>query len=341
VLRLLRLLATVLGALVCLQVAFTFYPLTRGYALTLLAFVVDPLTSLWRGFLSSISDLIAAAVLIVLVFYGLKALRWMFTAVADGTVEVPGIAREWALPMYKLLRIVVIALAVVMVFPYIPGSGTQAFRGVSLFAGALFTLGATGTVGNFIGGLVVMFVRAFRLGDFVTIGEVTGEVIDTTLVLTRIRTIKNEIVTVPNAAILSTQVKNYSAEARDGGVILHTSVTIGYDAPWRTVEGLLLEAASRTPLVEKTPAPFVLQTALNDFFITYEINVYTREPIQTPVIYSTLHQNIQDAFNAAGVEIMSPHFAALRDGNTTAIPEASRKGAETRKFEVRVEKSDG
>jgi small-conductance mechanosensitive channel len=341
VLKIFRLLATVIGALVCLQIAFTFYPLTRGYALTLLAFVVDPLTSLWHGFLSSISDLVAAAVLIVLVFYGLKLLRWVFTAVADGTVELPGIAREWALPMYKLVRIVVIALAVVMVFPYIPGSSTQAFKGVSLFAGALFTLGATGTIGNFIGGLVAMFVGAFRLGDVVKIGDVVGVVTEMTLVLTRIRTPKQEIVTVPNAAILTTQITNYSAQARENGVILHTAVTIGYDAPWRTVEGLLLDAASRTPLVETTPAPFVLQTALNDFFITYEINVYTREPIQTPVIYSMLHQNIQDAFNAAGVEIMSPHFAALRDGNTTAIPEASRKGAESRKFEVRAEKSEG
>ena len=336
-LKLVRLLVTVVGALVCLQVAFTILPATRGYALTILDYVTEPLKKLWHGFLGSIADLFAAAVLILLVFYVLKGMRWIFTAVADGTIEVPGIAREWALPMYKLLRIVVVGLAVVMVFPYIPGSDTQAFRGVSLFAGALFTLGASGTVGNFIGGLVTMFVGAFRLGDVVKIGDVTGVVIETTLVLTRIRTHKREIVTVPNAAILSAQVQNFSAEARGDGLILHTAVTIGYDAPWRTVHRLLLEAASRTPQLEKAPPPFVLQTALNDFYITYEINAHTHAPLEMPQIYSALHQNIQDAFNEAGVEIMSPHFAALRDGNTIAIPEDRRKGPETRKFEARVE----
>ena len=337
----LRLAAIAVAALIFLQVAFTFFPLTRGYALTVLAYVTDPITSLWRGFLSSISDLFAAGVLIVLVYYFLKGLRWLFTEVAAGKVSLPGIAREWALPMYKLVRIVVIALAVVMVFPYIPGSGTQAFKGLSLFAGALFTLGATGTIGNFIGGLVAMFVGAFRIGDWVKIGEVTGEVMETTLVLTRIRTQKNEIVTVPNSSILSTQVVNYSVRAREDGVILHTSVTIGYDAPWRTVHRLLIDAALRTPRIEKTPAPFVLQTALNDFFITYEINAYTRVPVLSIETYGELHQNIQDAFNEEGVEIMSPHFAAVRDGNTIAIPEASRKPEDhPRRFEVRVERDE-
>lgn len=337
-LHLARLAVSILVALIGLQVAFYFFPLTRGYALSILSYVTDPLNKLWHGFLGSIADLLAAAVLITLVVYFLKVLRRLFDAVAAGKIEIPWIAREWATPVHNLVRIVVIVLAVVMVFPYIPGSDTAAFKGISLFAGALFTLGASGTIGNFLGGLVVMFVGAFRLGDFVKIGETTGDVVDTTLVLTRLRTPWNEIVTVPNSAILTGQVINYTAEARNRGVILRTSVTIGYDAPWRKVHELLLAAASRTPKVETEPAPFVLQTALNDFFITYQINAYTRSPSAMPWIYSDLHRNIQDAFNEAGVEIMSPHFSALRDGNTIAIPEASRKGPENRKFEVRVDK---
>jgi small-conductance mechanosensitive channel len=224
----------------------------------------------------------------------------------------------------------VIALAAVMIYPYIPGSGTDAFKGLSLFAGAVFTIGATGTVGNFVGGLVAIFVGAFRIGDYVKLGDVVGVVTETTMTLTRIRTPLNTMVSVPNISILNGQLVNYSTLARAEGVILTTSVTIGYDAPWRTVHGLLLDAASRTEHVEKTPAPFVLQTSLDDFYVSYQLNVHTRNPVGMRLTYGALHANIQDAFNAAGVEIMSAHYASVRDGNTVTIPEDKRPRATSR-----------
>jgi small-conductance mechanosensitive channel len=319
-LRLLRAAITALALVVYLQFAFAVIPLTRGFALSVLQYLLDPVWTIGHGFLAHVGNLFSILVIVVLTRYFLKALRWLLTSVAGGVVRLPGVSPEWALPLYKLTRLAVLALAAVMAYPYIPGSDTAAFQGISLFAGALFTLGATGTAGNLVGGLVLSFMGAFRVGDRIRIGEVTGDVMETTLLLTRIRTIKNEVVTVPNATVFTGQLVNYSAEARREGLILHTSLTIGYDAPWRQVHELLIQAARRTSGVLPEPAPFVLQTALNDFFVTYEINAYTRRANDMVNIYGELHQHIQDAFNAAGVEIMSPHFTSLRDGNPSTIP---------------------
>ena len=337
----LRVVVTIVLFVIYLQIAFSFLPLTRGYALTVLQYLLDPIQRLWHSFLGSVGDLFTIGVLIVLTRYALKGLRWMLYQAAEGSVTVPGIAPEWGVPLYKILRIVVIALAAVMIYPYIPGSGTDAFKGLSLFAGAVFTLGATGTVGNFIGGLIAIFVGAFRIGDVVKLGDVYGVVTETTMTLTRIRTPLNTMVSVPNISIMNGQLINYSTLAREDGVILTTSVTIGYDAPWRTVHGLLLEAAARTAHVEKTPAPFVLQTSLDDFYVSYQLNAYTKYPVGMRLIYGELHANIQDAFNAGGVEIMSPHYASLRDGNTVTIPEDKRpKDYVAPRFAVRVERTD-
>ena len=337
----LRVVVTIVLFVIYLQIAFSFLPLTRGYALTVLQYLLDPIQRLWHSFLGSVGDLFTIGVLIVLTRYALKGLRWMLYQAAEGSVTVPGIAPEWGVPLYKILRIVVIALAAVMIYPYIPGSGTDAFKGLSLFAGAVFTLGATGTVGNFIGGLIAIFVGAFRIGDVVKLGDVYGVVTETTMTLTRIRTPLNTMVSVPNISIMNGQLINYSTLAREDGVILTTSVTIGYDAPWRTVHGLLLEAAARTAHVEKTPAPFVLQTSLDDFYVSYQLNAYTKYPVGMRLTYGELHANIQDAFNAGGVEIMSPHYASLRDGNTVTIPEDKRpKDYVAPRFAVRVERTD-
>jgi small-conductance mechanosensitive channel len=341
-LKLIRVAATLLLFVVYLQVVFSFVPLTRGYALAVLTYLLEPLQKLLHGFLRNVGDLFTIAVLVVLTRYALKGIRWLLLEAAAGNIAIPGLAAEWGVPLYKIVRIVIIALAAVMIYPYIPGSDTEAFKGVSLFAGALFTLGASGTIGNFIGGLVAIFVGTFRIGDAVKVGDVFGVVTETTMLLTRIRTPKDEIVSVPNVSILTGQVVNYSTLARERGVILHTSVTIGYDAPWRTVHELLLAAASRTPRIEKAPAPFVLQTSLDDFYVSYQLNAFTREPAVMPQIYSDLHQNIQDAFNAGGVEIMSPHYASLRDGNTVTIPEGERpRGYVAPRFGVRVDRADG
>jgi small-conductance mechanosensitive channel len=182
-------------------------------------------------------------------------------------------------------------------------------------------LGSSSAVANAIAGVILTYMRSFLVGDWVQIGDTTGEVVEKNLLVTRVLTPKAEIITIPNATVMSGAVKNYSVEAKKSGVIFHTTVTIGYGAPWRTVHELLTSAALATKHVLPQPAPFVLQESLQDFYVAYELNAYTARPSEMLNIFSDLHQNIQDSFNAAGVEICSPHFSSLRDGNVIAIPE--------------------
>lgn len=307
-LRLVRGFAVVLLLLAYLQAVFSTVPMTRGYARAVMRYLLDPLRALWLGVLDNIGGFFFILVVVVLTYYAIRALRLVMTEAKRGKIALPGVAPEWALPLYKVLRLVFIAIAAMMIYPYIPGSSSAAFKGISLFGGALFTLGASGTASNFIGGIVLVFMGVYRMGDRVRIGDVVGDVEETNLLITRIRTPKNELVTLPNSAILRSSLVNYSVKARTEGLILHTSVTIGYDTPWRQVHELLLEAARRTRGILEHPAPFVLQTALSDFYVAYEINGTTRAPNAMASTYSELHQHIQDVFNAAGVQIMSPHY---------------------------------
>jgi small-conductance mechanosensitive channel len=185
----------------------------------------------------------------------------------------------------------------------------------------LFSLGSTGAVANIVAGVVLTYMRPFRIGDRVKIAETVGDVIEKTLLVTRVRTIKNVDITVPNAMVLGSHIINYSSVAKERGLILHTSVSIGYAVPWNRVHELLIAAALATDDILKEPKPFVLQTSLDDFFVNYEINAYTEKPNAMVTLYSDLHRHIQDKFNEAGVEIMSPHFSAVRDGNQAAIPD--------------------
>lgn len=219
------------------------------------------------------------------------------------------------------MRVLIIALTVVFAFPFIPGSSSPAFQGVTVFLGLLISLGSTSVIANIMAGIVLTYTHAFSIGDRVQIGATIGDVVDRSLLVTTVRTIKNEDVTIPNNVVLSGHIVNYTQESTQQGLILFTSVTIGYDTPWREVHKALITAAAATPGILETPEPFVLQTALNDFYVSYQVNAYTKEPEHMATIYSALHQNIQDKFNEAGLEILSPHYNQLRDGNRKAVPE--------------------
>jgi small-conductance mechanosensitive channel len=245
----------------------------------------------------------------------------VFDEIGKSNLSIKGFYSEWAEPSAKLIRVLVWVLVLVVIFPYLPGSKSPAFQGISIFVGVLLSLGSSSAVANAIAGVILTYMRAFSIGDWVKIGDTVGEVQERSTWVTRILTQKYEVITIPNATILNGSVMNYTREATKTGVIFHTTVTIGYDAPWKTVHQLLIDAALATRDVLRNPQPFVLQTQLNDFFVAYEINAFTDNPRMMQFIYSDLHQNIQDKFNEAGVEICSPHFAALRDGNKIAIPE--------------------
>jgi len=271
--------------------------------------------------LDYIPKLFFIAVIVIITRYVIKGLLFLFKSVEQGRLSLPGVSPDLAMITYKIVRFLVLAFAVVMAYPYLPGSQSEALKGVSLFIGIIFSLGSTSAVANAMAGLSLVYMRAFRVGDRVKIGDTVGDVLEMRMNVTRIRTIKNVEVTLSNKQVLDSPILNYSTEARTRGLILHTAVTIGYDAPWRTIHRLLLEAALKTGHIQKEPAPFVLQTALNDFYVSYELNAYTDQPNRMADIFSHLHQNIQDSFNEAGVEIMSPHYTQLRDGSRTAIPD--------------------
>jgi len=299
-----------------------FFPWTRKLSVELLGYVVTPIKTIGSAFAAALPDMIAIAVIVFVTRYIVKLIRMIFISIERGALSFSGFHREWAIPTYKIVRFLVLVFAAVAIFPYIPGSQSEAFKGISVFLGILVSLGAAGSISNIVAGVVLTYMRPFDLGDRVKIADTVGDVTEKTLLVTRIRTVKNVDITIPNSLILGAHIVNYSSVSMSPEpLILNTAVTIGYDAPWRTVHDLLKQAAVATANILSDPEPFVLQTSLNDFYVTYELNAYTGAPNKMAVTYSELHQNIQDKFNEAGVEIMSPHYAQIRDGNKTAIPD--------------------
>jgi small-conductance mechanosensitive channel len=293
---------------VYLQYALGLFPWTRGASNRLLRYILDPLGTMGSGFANAIPDLLFLAILFVITRYLLKVVSLFFAAVGRGEVALSGFERDWADPTYKLLRVAIVALALVVAYPYIPGSGSEAFKGISIFLGIVFSLGSSSAIANMIAGYTMTYRRAFKLGDRVKIGDTTGDVTEMRLQVTHVRTIKNEEVIIPNSSILNNEVVNYSSLARQLGLILHTRVGIGYETPWRQVEAMLLIAAERTPGLMKDPAPFVRQLSLGDFAVTYEINGYCDNAQAMGQVYTALHRNILDIFNEHGVQIMTPAY---------------------------------
>jgi small-conductance mechanosensitive channel len=304
-----------------IPLALDFFPWTRGVASVLYGYMISPVTAVVQSFITFIPNLVFIAVIVVILRYVIKGIRFFFSALASGAISLPGFYQDWAIPTYKIVRFLVIAFGVVVIFPYLPGAKSPAFQGVSIFLGVLFSLGSTSAVANMVAGVILTYMRPFKMGDRVKIADAVGDVVEKTLLVTRLTTIKNVEITIPNAMVLGSHIINYSSSAKDLGLVLHTTVTIGYDAPWRKVHELLINAAQATEGALKEPAPYVLQTALDDFYVHYELNCYTNEPNMMAKTYSELHRNIQDRFNEAGVEIMSPHYSSLRDGNKATIPD--------------------
>jgi small-conductance mechanosensitive channel len=304
-----------------LTVTLGFFSSTREVSLQVTKWVFSQLEFLAQSGLNYLPNLLIIAIIALVAHYVIRILRLIFSEIGKGNFKIRGFYPDWASPTERLIRMLVIVLALIVAFPYLPGAKSPAFKGISIFVGVLLSLGSSSAVANAIAGVILTYMRSFLDGDWVQIGDTTGEVIEKNLLVTRIRTPKAEVITIPNATVMSGTVKNYSTEAKKSGVIFHTTVSIGYDTPWPTVHQLLVNAALTTEHVLHQPAPFVLQQALNDFDVSYELNAYTNAPREVLNIFSDLHRNIQDKFNEAGVEICSPHFSALRDGNVTRMPE--------------------
>jgi small-conductance mechanosensitive channel len=290
------------------QYVMGLFPWTWGLAAGLRGWVVAPLEFAVRGFVAMIPNLIFIGAMVLIVRYALRLMQQFFLTVGRGEVTLPNFYPEWAAPTFNILRLVVVAFTLVVAYPYIPGAGSEAFKGLSIFVAAMFSLSSTSVLSNIIAGYALIYRRVFREGDLVKVGEVIGFVTRTRLQVTHLRTPKNEEVIVPNSTILTSNVINYHKLAADSGLILHTSGGIGYETPWRQVEAMLIEAAARTPGLLTEPRPFVLQTQLGDFAVSYQINAYCQTPGEMMRIYSALHGNILDVFNEHRVQIMTPAY---------------------------------
>ena len=307
----LRALAVIAGIVLCyiyLNFVLSLFAGTRPFGNRLLGYVVDPLATMGRALVREIPDLIFLIVLIIVTRYVLRLIRLFFDAVERGTVAPHNFDKDWASPTYRLVRIGVVAFAAVVAYPYIPGSGSEAFKGISVFLGVMFSIGSSSFISNTIAGYALTYRRAFKVGDRVKINDVVGDVTEMRLQVTQLRSLKNEEVIIPNSLILNNQVVNYSAAVRKGGVILHTTIGIGYETPWRQVEAMLLLAAERTARILQEPKPFVLQKSLGDFCIDYELNAYCDDASAMFRLYTDLHRNILDVFNEHGVQIMTPAY---------------------------------
>ncbi len=302
---------------------FSLFPTTRHVGAALFSYVDRGLHAAWNAFLAYLPNLFAIVLVFFITYYILRFLKFIFTAIDRQQLTVPGFYPEWAEPTSRLLTYLIIAMAFAVAFPYVPGSNSPSFQGISIFLGVLISIGSSTAVANIVAGIIMIYTRAFQIGDRIQIGDIVGDVESKLLLVTRIRTVNNVLVTLPNSALLTSNIINYSALIRDANapLILHTTVTLGYDAPWRKIHETLIAAALATTHILDEPSPFVLQTALNDFYVSYELKAYTNHPSEMARIYSELHQNIQDKCNEVGIEICSPHYSTLRDGNQTTIPE--------------------
>jgi small-conductance mechanosensitive channel len=307
-LRIVRSIVLVVLGFLLLQYVLALFPQTRVVSWNLGSWVLEPLGTMWTSFTATLPSLIFLAILFLVVRILLKIIHRFFDAVDEGRLVFDHFDREWAIPTYKLVRLLVVAFAIVVGYPYIPGSSSEAFKGISLFLGVAFSLGSSSFLSNMIAGYSMNYRRLFKVGDRVKIGEVNGEVTAVRLQVTHVRTIRNEEITIPNSVILNTHVVNYSALARTKGLILTATVGIGYETPWRQVEAMLLEAARRTPGLLPDPASFIRQQALGDFAVTYALCVHIDQPMKMEATYTDLHRHVLDVFNEYGVQIMTPAY---------------------------------
>jgi len=294
---------------------------TLTLAARLIIFVASILGYLWDGFVGYLPSLFTIIVIVLVMRYIIHLIGLVFDGIRTRRIHLRNFYPEWAETSFGLVKLFVYALTAVIIFPYLPGSSSPAFQGISIFVGVLVSLGSTTAVANVVAGIVITYTRAFSVGDQVEVDNVRGRIVERSTFVTRIQTLKNVIVSIPNSMVLNNNVINYSKNMGQSGLLVHTTVTIGYDVPWQTVNELLVGAAKRTEGISNNPEPFVLQTSLDDNYVSYELNGWTRKPSELPKIYSMLHANILDEFHGNKVEILSPAYRAQRDGDPSTVPE--------------------
>ncbi|MBR1547986.1 MAG: mechanosensitive ion channel family protein [Prevotella sp.] len=304
---------------------FSAFPETKALTYRVFGYVWNPFVDILGGILGFLPNLFKIVVIVVCFRYLVKGFHYLLNEIAVGNLKINGFYADWAQPTFVIVRLLCYSFMFVMIWPLLPSSNSEVFQGVSVFIGVIVSLGSSSIIGNVMAGMVMTYMRPFRIGDFIKFGDTEGFVIEKTVLVTRIRTRKNEVITIPNSNLMTSQTSNFTFAAQNYGVIVHTKVTIGYDMKWEMIRDLLLTSARATPHIVKKPEPYVRITALDDFYVEYEINAYTHKPEALSEIYSALHQNILDNFHTNGVEIMSPHIIAQRSDLELQIPKSQQK----------------
>ncbi|MFM7311668.1 MAG: mechanosensitive ion channel family protein [Cyanobium sp.] len=319
-----------------IPVLLGFFPPTQMLAVGLRGQILTALSRLASALLAMVPSLLAIAVILAVTVLLVRASNAWFRALDQGRVRLPGFYPEWGRPTGRIVAVLIVMAGLAVAYPHIPGAGSRSFQGAGLFVGVLAALGSSAVATNVISGVMLIYTRGFREGDRVEINGVVGVVQDRALLVTRVLTPRHEVVSIPNATVIGASIINYSLARREAGipVAVATTVTIGYDVPWRRVHALLLAAATSSEGIRDEPSPFVLQTSLNDFHISYELNAHVRDVNRYRETLSDLLAAIQDQFAAAGVEILSPTYQAIRNGNRSTVPQSPLEpvnGADTPK----------
>ena len=321
--ELIRLFILLIISYIYIHFVLSSFPWTMSFSQRILNYILQTLNLGLNEMAKYLPNVLTIAIIIGSTRYIIQLIKPFFKSLETGSLVIDGFYTDWAKPTYSLLSTLIIALAAVVAFPYIPGFDSPSFQGISVFIGVLFSLGSTSAISNVVGGIILIYTRAFQVGDRVQVGDIIGIIIEKNFLATRLNTITNQVITIPNSSLLNSNVINFSVSLRELNepLIIQTTITLGYDLPWRKVHAILIEAALSTKHILKERTPFVIQTSLDDFYVSYQLNAYINEPNLIVTISSELHQNIQDKCNEVGIEIMSPHYSSIRDGNQTTIPE--------------------
>ncbi|MEX0283102.1 MAG: mechanosensitive ion channel domain-containing protein [Paracoccaceae bacterium] len=297
---------------------------TRPVAELLLTYVSGPLITVLQGILAYLPNVVMLVIIYLLTRWTVRGMTLFFENLENGVFEIPDFEKHWIGPTVFLLRIVIILIALVFAYPYLPGSDSRAFQGLTILAGVMVSLGSNTVVSNIMAGLFVIYRRSTNVGDRIEIGGKVGDVVEIKLMETVIKSVKNEMISIPNSQLLNSEVVNFTRKVDGRGLLVHTTVGIGYEEPPAKVVAMLIEAANRTPGLKARPEPFVLWTQLADYAINYEINAFTSRGASLPKIKSDLHQNIVEVFNENRTQIMTPSYMA--DPEVPKIPDQAWDG---------------
>jgi small-conductance mechanosensitive channel len=313
-LKFVKYIVIIIQLIISIPILFSIFPQTENFAMQLFSYILTPLKKMGSGIAHYIPNIFTIIVIFLVFRYIIKGIAYLAGEIGKERMKIPGFYADWARPTFNIIRFLLYAFMIVLIYPYLPNSESRIFQGISVFLGLIVSFGSSSAIGNLVAGMVITYMRPFVMHDRIKINDIVGNVIERTPIVTRILTIKNEIVTIPNSTIMNSQITNLSESARSKGLIAYLEVTFSYETPWRQIHQLLLDAAEMTDDVMKEPHPFVLEDAFDDFYVVYQINVYIRDADKLVQIKSNLRQHIQDKFKEAGISITSRHFHSVDKG---------------------------